>query len=311
MRFISLFLVFTLFALDLPCKKIKRAHRKTHKRADKFVYSKKASFPYISSNAYRTLGIHHLDRYSNINPFKVKKNDCVYVQNDETWLSVFFEKIHSRIKNPYFLITQGGIQSLPGRYKCHLDSGKILAWFTKNYDGCEDNRMFALPIGLANAHWPHGNTAIMNKVIAEKHKKKKLIYANFAIGTKKDVRSFCKSNLIKRKDVYLSTPKDYTSYLRDLAGSKFVASPRGAGEDCHRTWEAMLLGAIPIVKTSPLDCLFEGLNVLIIKEWDQIPSTERLEKLYSEMKEKEQLREKLFFPYWKNYIFSKIEELRV
>jgi hypothetical protein len=30
----------------------------------------------------------------------------------------------------------------------------------------------------------------------------------------------------------------------------FVASPYGGGPDCHRTWEALILGCIPIVKSS-------------------------------------------------------------
>lgn len=50
----------------------------------------------------------------------------------------------------------------------------------------------------------------------------------------------------------------------------FVLSPHGNGLDCHRTWEAMLLGCIPIVKSSPLDDLFTNLPVLIVKEWSDI-----------------------------------------
>ena len=103
--------------------------------------------------------------------------------------------------------------------------------------------------------------------------------------------------------------RSFSAFLDDLRRSKFVASPRGAGEDCHRTWEALLLGAIPIVKSSSLDCLFEGLNVLIIKDWDQIPETEELERIYEEMQQRKTNREKLYFPYWENFIHSKIKFL--
>ncbi len=37
------------------------------------------------------------------------------------------------------------------------------------------------------------------------------------------------------------------------AGYSFVLSPHGNGLDCHRTWEALLLGCIPVVKTSAID----------------------------------------------------------
>jgi hypothetical protein len=50
----------------------------------------------------------------------------------------------------------------------------------------------------------------------------------------------------------------------------FVLSPHGGGLDCHRTWEALALGCIPIVKTSPLDPLYDGLPVVIVKEWSAV-----------------------------------------
>lgn len=50
----------------------------------------------------------------------------------------------------------------------------------------------------------------------------------------------------------------------------FIPSPPGSGPDCHRTWEALILGCIPIVKRSGLDPLFEGLPVWIVNEWTDI-----------------------------------------
>jgi hypothetical protein len=51
---------------------------------------------------------------------------------------------------------------------------------------------------------------------------------------------------------------------------KYVISPHGNGLDCHRTWEALALGCIPIVRTSSLDPMFNGLPVLIVKEWSDV-----------------------------------------
>jgi hypothetical protein len=47
----------------------------------------------------------------------------------------------------------------------------------------------------------------------------------------------------------------------------FVISPHGNGLDCHRTWEALCLGCIVIVKKSPIDTLYTDLPVLIIDNW--------------------------------------------
>jgi hypothetical protein len=50
----------------------------------------------------------------------------------------------------------------------------------------------------------------------------------------------------------------------------FVLSPHGDGLDCHRTWEALACGNIVLVPSSPLDCLYEGLPVIPIKDWSEI-----------------------------------------
>ena len=50
----------------------------------------------------------------------------------------------------------------------------------------------------------------------------------------------------------------------------FTLSPFGNGLDCHRTWEALLLGTIPIVMRSSLDPLFEDLPVVIVDQWSEV-----------------------------------------
>ena len=44
-----------------------------------------------------------------------------------------------------------------------------------------------------------------------------------------------------------------------MAKAKFALSPGGTGPDTYRTWEALLVGTIPIVKTSQLDNLYSDL----------------------------------------------------
>ena len=52
----------------------------------------------------------------------------------------------------------------------------------------------------------------------------------------------------------------------------FEVSPQGNGIDCFRTWEAMLLGSIPIVLHSTLDPLFEDeqLPVVVLDTWADV-----------------------------------------
>ena len=100
----------------------------------------------------------------------------------------------------------------------------------------------------------------------------------------------------------------YETYLRDLAQSEFVISPRGNSLDCHKTWEALYLGAIPIVKTSELDPLYKNLPVLIVKDWSDV-NADLLHKFLERVKKSKFKQEKLFADFWINQIESKGQNL--
>lgn len=74
---------------------------------------------------------------------------------------------------------------------------------------------------------------------------------------------------------------------------KYVISPFGNGVDCYRTWEALAVGCIPIVRSSGLDGLFEGLPVMIVKKWSDVTR----EALDTFIPDKSQI-DKLKLEYW-------------
>ena len=58
----------------------------------------------------------------------------------------------------------------------------------------------------------------------------------------------------------------FREYFATLARSTFVFSPAGAGLDCFRHWEAMALGAIPLVDDTPTTRdLLAGLPAVLLK----------------------------------------------
>ncbi len=84
-----------------------------------------------------------------------------------------------------------------------------------------------------------------------------------------------------RREAFQKIPKDLIYYEpceiprleshKKNKKFKFVASPGGGGPDCHRTWESLALGCIPIIKRCGLeDGLFDGLPVLLIDDWNDI-----------------------------------------
>ena len=93
--------------------------------------------------------------------------------------------------------------------------------------------------------------------------------------------------------------RDRNSCWRTQSFFRFVLSPRGGGTDCHRTWEALILGCIPIVKSSPLDPLFEDLPVLIVADWSEV-TEERLLRCSQEFEGRQFNMEKVKLGWWLN-----------
>lgn len=97
-------------------------------------------------------------------------------------------------------------------------------------------------------------------------------------------------------------------YYKEISKFKFVLSPPGAGVDCHRTWEALHLGCIPIVEQSSIRELYTDLPILVVDKWEDI-NEELLVKKYNEiMKEKENGKynmNKITLNYWIRIILNK------
>ena len=89
----------------------------------------------------------------------------------------------------------------------------------------------------------------------------------------------------------------------------FVVSPHGVGLDCHRTWEALVLGCIPIVKSSKIDVLYKDLPVLIVESWDQV-TPNLLQKTICDMQSETFNYEKLSLSYWSKLIKSLLSDVR-
>jgi len=77
----------------------------------------------------------------------------------------------------------------------------------------------------------------------------------------------------------------------------FVFSPHGGGLDCHRTWELLALGCIPIVKDFGSNKMFEDLPVLLVNDWCDI-TQKLLEDTLVKFKNKKFNYNKLFLKYW-------------
>ena len=204
-----------------------------------------------------------------------------------------------------------------------LDSPYLIKWFAKN--SCRIH--YKIVPYILGPKWQWKTTRfkgenkrkfldIYNKYcISPKYKfynkdlKKNLLYFNFNVGTTnnplykkhKNIRRDVKNNLINKFNWIEN--KEFEDYITTLETYKFCICPPGRGIDTHRCWEALMVGTIPIVLSSPLNSLYINLPVLIVENFTLI-TEDYLNYEYNKLINKEYAFEKLYSHYWKNELFK-------
>jgi len=268
-----------------------------------------SSAPYISGDTFRSIAkIIYDEEHQHLNIHTIKAGDIVFVKTD--YLPKFIIELFPLIKKPIILVVHNSDYGIPGPiehkvFTDFLNNSNLIALFGQNVENFEHPKLFSIPIGIANRCWPHGDISIFSKILENiPTEKPYLLYMNFSPGTYPKERPYV-FDLFKNKPFCtVSSPKTLASYLYEMAQHKFTLSPRGNGLDCHRTWEALLVGSIPIVKTSTLDVMYKNLPVLIINDWSDI-TEEFLNQKYIEIQQKKYTNQKAFASYWLKKIQKK------
>jgi len=260
-----------------------------------------SSYPYLTPETVRAQcdSIFREDTLQLTKP--IEEGDIVFVQTN--LLPQFFKNVHPTVDCRYALITHNHDNPSPGPFAPYLDDSHLVAWYTSNWDGYAHPKLHGMPFGIVNKRYPYGDVKILEEVKRIAPSKSTLLYMNFTLSNDDERRrvyklfskkSYCKNQVRTSGRV---KALDQKTYQLELAKAKFVLSPRGYGQDCYRTWEAIHFGAIPVVKSSSLDPIFEDLPVLIVEEWEEI-TPELLEKTWEEAQKKSYRLEKLYAPYW-------------
>jgi hypothetical protein len=285
----------------------------------------------------------------NLNVDNIKEGDTIYICSSA--LPDFVRRLLPHIKTRFILVSGDSDSSIPtgenmfdipnhstfkdqtltpAEFNQLINSEYLIIWFSQNltYDPNIFPKLRYLPIGLdyhtvANndMFWgPRSSPKIQEDLLISIIKKarplaerlhKAYTTCHFAMhrGT--------------RQQAYNQIPKDLVYYepepvSRMVSWNKqidyaFVVSPEGGGLDCHRAWEALCLGCIPIMISTPLNHMFDGLPVLIVKSWSDVTAT-LLEKTIFEYSQKEFSltfqKDKLLLKYWLDEIQSYNPALR-
>ena len=238
---------------------------------------KRSSYPLISGDTYRALCDFDLSE-PNID---IKRFLC---ENFKRSLKIFIgvnriqfianEIIDSDILffNWILFVHNGDIESEPSYFE--KLSTKVKFIYSVNWLG-DNPKISAIPQGLENKSFLRNGVPkdFIKSLNSQKSWKSRefLFYCSFNEKTNVSQRDglldmFSKNGQIK-VDRHFQLPSDYR---KNVMNSKFIVSPPGNGSDCHRTWEAIYLGSIPIVLRNFWPFKGDNLPVLVINNWAEM-----------------------------------------
>eukprot|EP00931_Biecheleriopsis_adriatica_P102577 TRINITY_DN77525_c0_g1_i1.p1 TRINITY_DN77525_c0_g1~~TRINITY_DN77525_c0_g1_i1.p1 ORF type:complete len:451 (-),score=89.26 TRINITY_DN77525_c0_g1_i1:16-1347(-) len=259
------------------------------------------------------------------------KGALVYVVTSA--LGHFMDKVLPNATKPFVLLSGDSDSSPAGgadgglgeRWKELAENSLIIKWFSQNV--IEDHpKLVRMPIGLdfhtqaqynlhgpvkspkeqeaelltlrAQGTWPF--KARRDKVfiggITGDHrgalrKQASLLLAEFGSGHKDRVDGA--AGEISRRE-----------YWTQVAGDRYSASPASRGTDCHRTWEILALGGVPIVSKTNLNRIFKDNGLAAVEvnedEWSD-PGAEIAAQMKDDsdlLPKKDQLQPALTLRYW-------------
>ncbi len=282
------------------------------------------------------------ERQFNIDLYKnIQKNDIIFLRC--RFVKHFYEQVLNSTSHPFILVICDGDESFPTN--CGLDQKSIEEFinhksiihiFAQNCDYKGPSKKVShIPIGIdfhtiayKGNGWgeascsPQEQEICLNKILNKlkpNYLRKKRAFVDFQLadtmrGEFKRFLEFGEDRASIFNYIVKTGLIDFSGRMKrsDLWKTKgeyaFSISPPGNGIDCHRTWEDLVLGCIVIVKTSSLDPIFEGLPVVIVKNWSEITEDnfKKWLNLYGDCFNNSKYREKLTNQYWINIIQQKM-----
>jgi hypothetical protein len=230
----------------------------------------------------------------------LNRNGIIFCKTD--YLEYLFTNI-SQSKKKYVLMTHHSDYPIDS-YLFNKKPDCIVKWYAINPIH-KNPSLISIPLGLKT----HKGIYLEKKYMTEwfvsnldtlrVNQKKDVVYCNWT-----NTNQYRNSIIQKLKNnginYILESNLSFDEYVTNMSKCKWVISPPGNGIDCHRTWEALYLGCIPIVIEN---YIYEDWNLPILRIND-----------YSDLKPETLLNfdsglyslEKLDIRYWKKNILEQL-----
>jgi hypothetical protein len=247
-----------------------------------------------NNNNYRAF---YYDTNTTSLPSEVDNVNVIFVN---TWtLDKFFKIVFPLLTNKYIFISHNSDLGINKQHQQYLDSSKVIRWYSQNAY-LKHDKLFALPIGLGNQQYSHGNIKLLDEIKNTNYQKEFLVYKNFDISSNPHKRSLIDSITTSNK-IFMSKNTNIKPYFETIAKSAFCICPPGNGNDCHRIWECLYLKTIPIIEKNSWFEQFEHLPILLTEDWNDI-KIETLRDKFLQMQHLNFNIEELKLNYWKTHI---------
>ena len=256
----------------------------------------------------------------------------IVIEKDETivflkpdYVCLFAEFFLDKLKHKISLVSTSSDYIIPldvpntKSWRKISESDKIIKWYTTNC-GLNFSKLVPIPIGLPynlkkDPCMQEKEFEDVKKTLRPLRETNYKAVTNFQHQMEYLDDKFKKIKLTTRKQVYeILKEKQYITFLpkqdcvdfwKSCDETMFVISPFGNGPDCHRTWEALCLGRVPIIQKFPMNSMFENLPVVIVNDWNEV-TEDFLKKQYNMILENYKKGiysfEKLKLSYWQSKI---------
>jgi hypothetical protein len=148
----------------------------------------------------------------------------------------------------------------------------VRKWFSNNVT-THNERVVTVPLGIRTSS--EGEAYLRAAIARGRRQQRKMVYMNFW-------RRIRNGNNPRRGLYEMFLAKPWITYeggfqhvpmpqfYEQIASHPFVLSPPGAGPDCHRHWESMMLGSIPIVLRSDATRILDDMPCLQVNNWGEV-----------------------------------------
>ncbi len=267
---------------------------------------------YIHGDRFAALADIRIDTDSGAIPGEVlEAGRIVYCMTDR--VAELFRMMERR-RRPCILITHNADQGVDAALLA-LRPACVRHWYAQNAM-VEDPAVTPIPIGLERPAASGGRSSpeAFRTAAARATGVTNLAYLSHSDWTNRWERMPVRWSLCWRDWVTArSRPVPFAQYLEEMARHRSVVSPRGNGVDCHRTWEALYLGVVPLVGDGPAMRVFARLFPIAV--FDRLTTLTRVgvEREIGRVLDEASVgwQERLRFSWWERQIVGMGESLGV